>query len=157
MSLIVPPAGAMALLDILLSETAWWCHLFTNDYTPSATTLLLDMIDPDWPAYQPQQIYGWSPAIETAGVAQSTADPLVWQRWTGGLDRLVYGYYVTQYRTSELLWAERRAAGPCEMSQLTDQCEVLPTLTLQGVLLVQVAGPPVAAGYRRRPTPPDLR
>ncbi len=128
--IVVPDAAERTLLDDLLDGVTTYYHLFSNDLTPSATTILGDFVEPMWPAYAPRTVTSWTPALTIAGRAVATADQQLWTRGPIGPPGLVYGYFVTDGSLGPLLWCERRAAGPVSMQMPGNSVLILPRLTL---------------------------
>lgn len=131
MSIVVPSVAAMACLDALLEEIETWVHLYTNDADLGPDTTLADLTQADWPDYEPQEATGWTPALWQTDHAESESDPLVWTYGFNPDSTDVYGYYVTDRRTGDLLWVEANPNGPITLTEPTDEVQVLPRLTLR--------------------------
>jgi len=130
--IVTPYIGAMALLDFLTDELGTWIHLYTNDLTPYAGTVLTDFVEASFPGYAPVQVKTWSVAMLQDGRAVTVSDPRTWTLPSAIPAVEVFGYFVTQGKSGALLWVERRTAGPIIMQNAGDQATVIPRLTLRG-------------------------
>lgn len=127
----VPYAAAPHDLDALLDGLTPYYHLYIAEVTVDPGVTLADFAEADWPTYTPRRAVSWVPAIMSGGRAVATADPIMWQRGTGGSPRQVYGYFVTDGQTGPLCWWEPRDAGPLPMAASGDSVIVRPRLTLR--------------------------
>ncbi len=133
MPLVVPTASAAPLLALMWDRIAVYYHLYTNDLDPDLETVLEDLVEATFPGYSAQIVQQWTPPILVGADAASYGDPVLWERSVSGLPQTIYGYYVTAGPTSDLLWAERRAAGPVVVSAAGDPVYLTPALTLQSL------------------------
>lgn len=127
----IPDEAERYDLDTYLGSVEPWYHLFVNDLVPVGATILDDFVEATWPDYAPRKVTSWVPSVTVDGRAVATADPTTWTRGSGGPGASVYGYYVTDGSSGPLIWCERRAAGPIDMTMPTDSVQVLPRLTLR--------------------------
>jgi len=127
----VPDVAERASLDAFLAGVVTYYHLYVNDLTPDAATVLGDFEEAAWPDYEAVKVTSWVPAVTVSGRAVSNGDPIIWVRGSGGAGVDVYGYYVTDTAAGPLLWCERRPAGPLPMHMPTEAVEVLPRITLR--------------------------
>lgn len=108
MSIVVPDAAELALLNRIFTgdETM---HLFVNDITPGAATVLGDFTECTCTGYAAEAMVSESYTVHTVGdngqadyvqidfVMSDNGDP----------DETIYGYYVTNDAGDTLLFAER--------------------------------------------------
>lgn len=131
MSLVVPDASELRLLEAMLKTDAKTLHLFTNDLTPSAANTVTSYVEMSGLGYaaKPLSGEGWTANTLSGEAVGSHAQ----QTWTfgNGTPIAVYGYYVTD-SSGELLWAERFNAAPKTVQYAGDQISITPRLTLRG-------------------------
>jgi hypothetical protein len=132
--LCIPSAGALALMNRFRAVMfAGWplIRLYTNDLVPSQATVLGDLLEAPFDAVGgPQTVPFLRPArLNADGRAEIDAEPVSWVN-SGTTDPFtVYGYYVTDAETTDLLWAER-FPGATLMSSPGQQIVWQPSLTL---------------------------
>lgn len=81
------------------------CRLYTNNYTPAATSVFADFIEPTDGSYAPVQVpYGsWTLSLQADG-AKAVANGLVFAFAAGGV---VYGYFLSRTGTSRSQTGEK--------------------------------------------------
>lgn len=113
--LVVSNLGEVALLNLTLRLTAvesrgWRIHLYQNDYTPTRSFTIADLVESTFPSYLPKDLDDgtWSSAITSGGqaISQYGTDPLVWTP-SSDTGEPVYGFYVTDSTDMVALWAQR--------------------------------------------------
>jgi hypothetical protein len=108
--------GLLAMLDEL---TAQWggflLHLYKNDYTLIAASLLANLTEADFSGYAPQVVGGWTVAALLAGHGSSNATDVVFTNSTGVVGNNIYGYYVTNPASTVLFFGDRDPAAPAPM------------------------------------------
>jgi hypothetical protein len=86
--------------------------LFTNNVTPTVTSVAGDFYPPGWVGYLPQTAKWGLPYLNPAGVGEIDAQPLTWTVAYGGFEAFnVYGYFLYDAYQS-LVWAEAFEGGP---------------------------------------------
>jgi len=103
-------------------------RLFNNDYTPVAASEIADFSECDETGYAEQNLTGTEYTItpgETTGA--SAEHPQVTFEFTEAAN--VYGYFVVNPAGTKVLWAERFASAPYEITT-AGEIRVTPTVTL---------------------------
>jgi len=111
MSLIIPNTSDQTILKFIFgtktANSAQTLRLFVNDYNPSKTTIISDLIQASTANYSSKTLDGASWAISTSSNITTASYP----EWifTFNNNITVYGYYVTTNinGTDTLLWVER--------------------------------------------------
>lgn len=115
MSVFCPDAGAIRLLELLLSEDPanignLSLRLFGNDYTPDPSSVTGDFVEPEWIGYYRQTLERASWGVPTIDAGRAVVEydgpPLSWTNNSGGTVT-VYGYTVVDPVTEITLWCER--------------------------------------------------
>lgn len=114
MSLVVPNAGELELLDMMLKDALSTnedqiLHLYKNDYTPIATTTSTDFTEADFTNYTNKTLARatWNAAVTVSGKAESSygSSPISFTCGTTG--NTIYGYWVQGATSNAVLFAER--------------------------------------------------
>lgn len=114
MSLVVPNAGELALLDLMLKTTLSTnedqiFHLYKNDYTPTSATTSTDFTEADFTNYTNVTLSRsvWNTAVTVSGKAESSygSSPLSFTCGTTG--NTIYGYWVQGATSNTVLFAEK--------------------------------------------------
>lgn len=113
MALIAANEGELTLLGWMLRDTSVTdgvhVHLYTNDYTPLATSTVASFTEATFTGYADVTLSRatWGAPSTVSGKASSTygTDPTF--TCSGGASQTCYGYYVTTVDDATLLWAER--------------------------------------------------
>jgi len=104
-------------------------HLYKNNYTPVDTSVLGNFIEANFSGYN-FVTTAMGAAVEIGGKATSTdAAARLFTHNGGGTANSIYGYYVTDFAITKVVWAERFAA-PISMSAVPDQISITLQLTL---------------------------
>lgn len=127
--LCFPAASRTSALDIFTSGLNAWIHLYRTDTPISADTVLGDFLELDVTGYAPLPVRWWTPAVLQGVYAKTWGENRYFQRGAGGFVREVWGYYITQGETGQLLWAERGPDPPYPMAVAGDNLFVWPALT----------------------------
>jgi len=113
MALLVPDAGEVKLLEMLLKDTVVYelnLHLYINDKTPTETDILTNYTEMNSQGYAAMAINraGWTIATDAGSTIASHSQKEFLFNGTGG-DTTVHGYYITimDGETRKLLWAEK--------------------------------------------------
>lgn len=89
-------------------------RLFQNDFTPDDASVFADFDEADFSGYDgAHDCDTWSAGgITWIAPRMTMPGPIItWTSSSGGVANTIYGYYVTD-SSDNLIWAERRAAGP---------------------------------------------
>lgn len=90
--------------------------LFTNNYTPTTSTVLADLTEATFPGYSRHTLDFSGSSSLASHVASLTPVAEVFTRSAGGSGQDVYGYGVLDSTGTYLLWSERDPAAPIDMS-----------------------------------------
>lgn len=130
--IVVPNVAENNLLDVLnLRDTTpgYTCRLFTNNYTPIATTVLGDLTEAVFMGYLAQPLAGAAASTTSGGKGSTTWNTLTFTN-NSGAPVTVYGYYITDTANTKLFWAERDPAAPITINASGGHYYVTPALTL---------------------------
>lgn len=134
MPLVVTDVGEKVMLDYVRAGSVLSganLHLYKNNYLPVDSSVAAD--------FTVATFTGYGGAILGSGVAATTVGGKAYVPFTqrtfsvsanGGPSNSIYGYYIYNSGTGQLLFAERFAAGPYTMANLGDTLKLTPTLTL---------------------------
>lgn len=123
MPFVVPDEGERYLLDVLLKVALavsdnWILHLYVNDVDIETDTVLADLDEAFYDGYAPVELIrsDWSDAatIGERAVSSWGSGPVSFVADSGDQD--VYGWYVTDSAETVILWAERLASAPFNVS-----------------------------------------
>lgn len=110
MSLIVPDVGELIVMKTLKNGTGlgnWYCMLFQNNYTPVATTVYADLTEATYTGYL-AQLQNFGTPTEVSGKAKMVGTaPLNFVVTVTGSPVTVYGYFIGDALTGEVVYAER--------------------------------------------------
>jgi hypothetical protein len=133
--LLVPTVGEARLCEVvrawLNSETVK-IGLYKSNYTPQDTDTLATYtaIEADFPGYARLETLNWSAAgSDGAGRQFTKADFAIFTRSSTGAAQNIYGYFVYQDATGDLLWAELDPAAPKVVTNAGDAIAIRPKLT----------------------------
>jgi hypothetical protein len=133
--LIVPDAGELILLSKMISRLSnndadFELRLFANTDEPDSATTASDLTEATFSGYVAKTLNRsnfLAPTTLGNGEAQIVYDTE--QVWTvGATGQQVYGYYVLERSTGNLLWLERIGATTLNTA---DQLKITPTLILR--------------------------
>jgi len=132
MSLVVPDVGELIILDALVAGdtlAAFECRLYQNNYTPvqgsvigSFTVATFSGYAADWCAF------GSATTVSNKAKIVGTTD-VEFTHNGGGTSNTIYGYYVVDTVSGEVVWAERFAASQA-MANNGDKITITLALTL---------------------------
>lgn len=113
--LVVSNEGERFLLALATGKTVynpaepWKCRIFTNDYTPDRDVVLADLTEGAWDGYAAEDLDGanWTDPETVDGQAVTWYEPAPVQFTVTSGAPVGYGYYVTDYTGSVLLWVQR--------------------------------------------------
>jgi len=90
---IIPDVALVPVLEFLADQNLTY-HLFENDVTPDANTVLADLTEPAWGGYNPITVIGseWIPNSPVNGVGLLLHPPISFANGSGG-SQDAYGYF----------------------------------------------------------------
>lgn len=117
MALVVFNDGVKRNLGALLAHSGLILNLYQNDYFPLADSVLGNFIECNFSGYNFQIIApaDWGPVIFEGGAAQSIAIPFTFALFGGVVGNLIYGYWVEDAITGEMVCGERISNAPYSM------------------------------------------
>ena len=133
MSMLVPNAGEVLVLEMIVNKTAAQnlvLKLFQSNTTPAETDTAATYTEADFSGYAAATLTGASwgsgsagaPSSITYGSAQSfTADTSV--------SNDIYGYFYVQATSGTILAAERDASAPFAVRNSGDKVQLTPAIT----------------------------
>jgi len=135
MTLVVPNASLVIMLKRILNmseQKDFAIRLFANDYKPNSKTIRGHFKEVNGGGYKAKK---FSPG-HWKMVANQEDMPVYaeYQEMEWSFDEPigeVYGYFVTQLPSSELVWAERFENGPYRINTVGDKIKITPRLTLE--------------------------
>lgn len=133
MPLKIPDAALAAILNFkttAFNTMGIRLHLFTNNYTPVAGSVLANFTEATFVGYASAIVGAWAAPSTSGGRASSQPPVITFTAPGGGLPQTVYGYYVTDAASTIVYWAERDpAATPFVFSAPGNQYSVQLKLT----------------------------
>jgi hypothetical protein len=105
-------------------------HLYQNDLTPGDSDEVGDYTECDFDGYLSINLGAWSVPTTVSGKAYIAEATKVFVCTGNTTPNDVYGYYVTNYAGTELLWAQRFTSPPIPITEADDAISVTPTFTL---------------------------
>ena len=117
MSLVVPNAGELKLLEYMVNKTSTAdliLHLYSNNQSLVEGTVIGNLTEVTGDDYADQTLTGndWTAAMVATDTATATHSE---KTFTMTAAKTVYGYYVTNTAKDVLLWAERFSGAPFEL------------------------------------------
>lgn len=116
MALVIPNASEVTLLNNMLNKstpTNTVLHLYSNNLTPSSTTVIGDVTEVTSGGYAAITLTSSSWTVATSGGGITTAS-YAEQTFNITTSATVYGYYITNL-AGDLLWVERFTAAPFQL------------------------------------------
>jgi len=131
---LVPNVGEKKMLETfagLSTPQNLVLHLFKNDITPASTMALSDYTEATFTGYSPVTLSSGDWVITSGFPTAATYSSGVVFTCGGSTSESVYGFYLSEAVTSELMWSERfEAAKP--ITYVGDSLTILPRLQLFG-------------------------
>ncbi len=130
MALVCPDVGEPTLLAqniAAFNSQPTVYHLFKNDVTPAAGSVLGDFTEANFTGYASKNVNDWGAVVEVSGEAVSVASDQVWTVGVIGTGNDIYGYYVTYGGT--LIFAERAPGAPIDMNTEANTLTITPRFT----------------------------
>jgi hypothetical protein len=131
MALVIPDISEVVLLNNMLNiatPTNTVLHLYSNNLTPSSTTVIGDVTEVASGGYASVTLTSSSWTVETSvgGITTATYSEQTFNITTSST---VYGYYITNV-AGDLLWLERFTAAPFQLPGSGGQILVTSTISL---------------------------
>lgn len=129
MSLVVPDAGELPMLNAIVSALTLRLRLFTNNITPNQASVIGDFTEATFngSAAQTPTLGAATTVSHKATVVDSATRTFT--KTAGGASETVYGYYLTDASATICYWAERFPA-PISIASTGDAISILLQLTL---------------------------
>lgn len=131
MALVIPNVSEVKLLNNLLNISAptnTILHLYSNNLTPSSTTVIGDVTEVASGGYAAITLTSTSWTVATSGGGVSTAS-YPEQTFNITTSATIYGYYITNL-AGDLLWLERFTAAPFQLPGSGGQILITSQLSL---------------------------
>ena len=103
-------------------------RLFTNNFTPTTSTVVGDFTEATFTGYAAIALSGWTAPTVASHVASTTANPATFTA-TGSFQS-IYGWYVTD-AAGDYVCGGRDAAAPVVMSSTVNTYQVTLSITAQ--------------------------
>lgn len=135
MALVVPNAGELRLLNILLKLTSktddMHLKLYHNDVTPDANSMSASFASATFDGYtiMPLARATWNSAVVSSTKAESSYGSAALSWTCGATGDTVYGYWVEDSADGVCMWAER--FGTARQLSNTDILNITPKFTLE--------------------------
>jgi hypothetical protein len=131
MALVIPDISEVVLLNNMLNiatPTNTVLHLYSNNLTPSSTTVIGDVTEVASGGYASVTLTSssWTVATSVGGITTATYSEQTFNITTSST---VYGYYITNV-AGDLLWLERFTAAPFQLPGSGGQILVTSTISL---------------------------
>lgn len=133
--LLVPDVGEVRLLEYVrarLNSGNIRIGLFASSHMPAAADVLstYTAIEATFPGYATAETANWSvPAPDGTGRQFTQADFQVWTRGVGGSPESIFGYFIWDADSGDLLWAEADPNAPVPINSSGNTYTVRPRLT----------------------------
>jgi hypothetical protein len=131
MALVIPNNSEVKLLNNLLnisSPTNTILHLYSNNLTPSSTTVIGNVTEVAAGGYAAITLTSTSWTVATSGGGVTTAS-YPEQTFNITTSATIYGYYITNL-AGDLLWLERFTAAPFQLPGSGGQVLITSQLSL---------------------------
>lgn len=136
MSILVPNSGLLKILKWITNYEATdggtgpsggnrVLKIYTNDFTPSATTTTGDLIESTDSGYAAITLTGTNWTISNVSGVDIATYPV--QTFNFDAQTILYGYYITD-QSDELLWIERFSDGPYNLTSGGANIDVAPKI-----------------------------
>lgn len=132
MTLLVPNSSEEKIFRMFLNMSTpedLVLRLFSNDKTPVETDTISDYTEVTGGGYASQPLVSLSWVIVQGDPTQASQPEIIFT-FTGSVGN-VYGYYVNQTTSTDLIWAERFTNGPFNIQHNNDEIRVTLTITLE--------------------------
>lgn len=133
MALLVPDVSEVILLETMLNKTAATdvkLKLYTNNRTPGEADNLTSYTESTGTGYAAVTLTGASWTVATA--TGTTTAEYAQQTFTyTGAEANIYGYYVTNFGSTQVLWAEIFTDGPYSIPAGGGSVKITPKIQLE--------------------------
>lgn len=137
MTLRIPNVGEGNMLEMIVNKTApenLILKLFTSNTTPADTDTAGTYTEASFTGYTAKTLTGSSWTVTPGAPSEAAYAQQTFASTASQTAATVYGYYVIQTTSTELMWSERFTDGPYVVTNNGDEIRVTPKLTLQDTL-----------------------
>ena len=137
MTLRIPNVGEGNMLEIVVNKTAaedLVLRLFTSNTTPADTDTTATYTQASFTGYTAKTLAGSSWTVTPGDPSEASYAQQTFTSSASQTAQTVYGYYVIQSSSTELMWSERFTDGPYVVTNNGDEIRVTPKLTFQDTL-----------------------
>jgi hypothetical protein len=137
MTLRIPNVGEGNMLEMIVNKTApenLVLKLFTSNTTPADTDTASTYTEASFTGYTAKTLTGSSWTVTTGAPSEASYAQQTFASTANQTAASVYGYYVIQTTSTELMWAERFTDGPYTVTNDGDEIRITPKITLQDTL-----------------------
>ena len=137
MTLRIPNVGEGNMLEMIVNKTApenLILKLFTSNTTPADTDTASTYTEASFTGYTAKTLTGASWTVTTGAPSEASFAQQSFTSSASQTAQTVYGYYVIQTTSTELMWSERFTDGPYTVTNNGEEIRVTPKLTLQDTL-----------------------
>jgi hypothetical protein len=131
-TLLVPDSAEVIMLEAFLNKTApedLVIRLYSSNTTPAEADTVVTYTETTGGGYAAQNVTAASWTV-TPGNPSSAAHPEITFTFSGAAGN-VYGYYITQLTSGDLMWAERFNGAPFNIQNAGDEIKITPRITLE--------------------------
>lgn len=105
-------------------------RLFKSNTTPTSTMTLADYTEATFTGYSAVTATSGSWTINEGAPTSATQASATTFTCTAATSEAIYGYYLSQITSSQLMWSERFSDGPYTLTNNGDKIILTPQLTL---------------------------
>ena len=137
MTLRVPNVGEVNMLEHIVNKTSpenLILNLFKSNTTPADTDTAATYTEADFTGYTAKTMTGTSWTVTSGDPTEAAYAQQTFASTAGSQNQSVYGYYVVQVSSTELMWAERFTDGPYTIVNNGDEIRITPKITLADTL-----------------------
>jgi len=131
-ALVVPDVGEVILLDVMVNGdtlAGFECRLYQNNYTPVQGSVLSDFTVATFSGYAADwTTFGPASTVSNKGKIVATS-PVVYVHNGGATSNTIYGYYIVDTVSNQVVWAEKFAA-PQAVANNGDTISITLALTM---------------------------
>jgi hypothetical protein len=132
-TIYVPDSGIQVIASLVCNAGAiegFYFHLYTNDYTPSDSTVIGDFTEltsGEFPGYSAQYYNSFAAATVTGHVATCTGSTITWTPSSNPASPVtIYGYYAVSAYDGTLIFCERFST-PFTIALMVQSVSFVPT------------------------------
>jgi|PlaIllAssembly_1097288.scaffolds.fasta_scaffold1357037_1 hypothetical protein len=137
MTLRIPNVGEVNMLEHIVNKTSpenLILKLFTSNTTPADTDTASTYTEASFTGYTAKTLTGSSWTVASGDPTEASYAQQTFASTASQTSQSVYGYYVIQTTSTELMWAERFTDGPYVVTNNGDEIRITPKLTLADTL-----------------------